>query len=187
MQSKSNSLVILVTVIVTALIVGSGVYYLQNTVSSNQDQIEEMQKNVTALQNELKDLKQDSTQPDKTTRLESTSPQNEEIEKAQFDNMDGYVSLVMNTSTNSKYKTSKPAGYKRVNFGGIELNVALDGVSADVFVLESPNRSNDMDAIETFYLEVVGPSPCWYESDCDEPNTIDYYGPFKGKLGRLTE
>lgn len=174
MKSKTNSLVILITVLITALVVGGGVYYWQNTPSDNQDQTVVTEK-------------QDSTQTEETTTPESYSPKNEEAEAVQFDNMDEYVSLVLNTSTNSTYKTSKPSGYKRIDFGEIELNVAPDGVSADVFVLEPLDGINNMDAIETFYLEVVGPSPCWYESDCDEPNTVDYYGPFEGKLGRLTQ
>lgn len=155
---KSTKSILFITILIAAAL-GLGLYYSQQSPSNNNEQ------------------------PEEINNIENPTTTNEIM----FDNINEYVSLILNTNTNSSYQTTKPAEYKRINFGGIELNVAPDGVSTDVFVLEPPTGITNLDQIETFYLEVVGPSPCWTELDCEEPNTVDYYGPFQGKLGRLTQ
>lgn len=117
----------------------------------------------------------------------TTTTTTKAIKAPQFDTIDKYVSLAVNT--NDQYKTSKPAGFERVKFG-TDVDVAPDGTMiAHVFVLAGPDwGSGNMEDVRTFYLEVVGPSPCWTTPDtCKEPNTVNYYGPFSGKLGSMLQ
>ncbi|MBP9718235.1 hypothetical protein KBD59_02985 [Candidatus Gracilibacteria bacterium] len=159
-----------VTIILTALIAGGGVYFWQqqktgeptNTVTQTQQPESLAQPTVVASQ--------------------KASPQ--------YSSMDTYVDLVVNPSTNNQYKTSKPSEFQRAKFGdtGGEINVAPDGASTSVYVLAKKNwDTGNMEDVQTFYLEVSGPSPCWSKPDCTEPNTVDFYGPFEGKLQRLVQ
>ena len=138
----------IVTVIITALIIGGGVYFWQ--------------------QQKMDEAK----------------------ESFRFGTIDKYVDVVLNPSTNSAYKANKPSGFERATLGGQGegVNVAPDGVSASVFVVAKSNWAvGSLEDVDTFYLEVVGPTPCWTEPNCNEPNTIDFYGPFQGELKLLVQ
>ena len=174
-----------IAIIITAIVVGGGVYFWQ------QQKVETPTVSVVKNQDEQK---LPSAQPTNTVKptpsneVEKTPPKQKE--SPQFDTMDQYVSLVLNSATNSQYKTTKPAGFERAKFGGQGegINVAPDGVSASVFVLAKNNWDvGNMNDVSTFYLEVVGPSPCWAQENCNEPETVTHYGPFQGKLKLLVQ
>lgn len=172
-----------VTIILTALIVGGGVYFWQ--------QQKTPETNVSTSQTQQPEsLAQDSETPKSTSTTTQPTVTPPQKESPQYSSMDKYVDLVLNPSTNSQYKASKPSEFQRAKFGGQGdgINVAPDGVSASVFVVAKSNWDvGNLEDIQTFYLEVVGPSPCWTEPNCAEPNTVDFYGPFEGKLKLLVQ
>ena len=176
----------IIAVIVTAIIVGGGVYFWQQqklepatvSVLDTQDK-----QNVPSAQ------PTNTVKPTPTPSAESAKTQPPK-ESPQFGSMDEYVSLVLNPAIGNQYKTTKPTGFERAKFGGQGegINVAPDGVSASVFVVAKNNWDvGNMNDISTFYLEVVSPSPCWAQENCNEPETVTYYGPFQGKLKLLVQ
>lgn len=173
-----------VTIILIALIVGGGVYFWQQqkTAETN-DSVYQSQQ--------LKSLDQTSETPESTSPTTQPEVTSSQKESPQYSSIDKYVELALNPSTNGQYRTSKPSEFQRAKFGGKGegINVAPDGVSADVFVVAKGNWDigGSLEDIQTFYLEVVGPSPCWTEPNCNEPNTVNFYGPFEGKLKLLVQ
>jgi len=176
----------IIAVIVTAIIVGGGVYFWQQqklepatvSVLDTQDK-----QNVPSAQ------PTNTVKPTPTPSAESAKTQPPK-ESPQFGSMDEYVSLVLNPAIGNQYKTTKPTGFERAKFGGQGegINVAPDGESASVFVVAKNNWDvGNMNDISTFYLEVVSPSPCWAQENCNEPETVTYYGPFQGKLKLLVQ
>ncbi len=101
----------------------------------------------------------------------------------EFNTIDEYV-LEMN-----KYKTNKPNNFERATIGnGNDINVGLDGVSHSVFVLvQSDWNIGSLEDVKTFYLEENVPPACWTQNVCNEPETVNYYGPFQGKIALLLQ
>jgi hypothetical protein len=129
-----------------------------------------------------------------TASIEITGEINRENEDANgnilmFDTLEEYVDTVLNPLTGNQYEVAKPVGFERLGFGGGEaLNVVPDGVSASVYILAREDWDvGNIDDIQTFYLDVEGPSPCFMEPVCEEPNTVNYYGPFQGPLMQMVQ
>ncbi|MFC1616520.1 hypothetical protein ACFL21_05235 [Patescibacteria group bacterium] len=120
-----------------------------------------------------------------TTQTEEETP--DSVQTPKFDTLDEYISLILASETKDAYVASEPDGYARTNFGGIDLDVTPDGVSATVYVLEPSEGISDLEENVTFYLEIIEPAPCWTEENCDEPETVEYFGPFQGELGRMVQ
>ena len=134
-----------------------------------------------------KTLPQQQTQTQDITEtkdLNTKEPQTVAIPN--FNTIQEYALLVSDSSRHGAYKVTQPAGFQRIDFGGTDLNVGLDGVSGDIYILATENRPNSLDTSETFYLEVINHAPCFTQTDCDEA-VSEYFGPFEGKLGRMTQ
>lgn len=174
-----------IAIIITAIVVGGGVYFWQ------QQKVEKPTVSVVNTQNEQK---LPSVQPTNTVKptpsneVQNTQPKQKA--SPQFDTMDQYVSFLSNPEIASQYKTTKPAGFEVLKFGGQGegVNLAPDGVSVGIFVFAKNNWDvGNMNDVNTFYLEFVTPSPCWDEENCNEPENVTYYGPFQGKLKLLVQ
>ena len=166
-MQKSTFFTIVLTSLVTALLV-IGFY---NYPSFQAEKTSPQQQTQTEVITETQDL---STKEPATLAIPN------------FDSIQEYALLVSDSSRHGAFKVAQPAGFQRINFGGNDLNIGLDGVSSDIYVLASENRPNSLDINETFYLEVVSQAPCFTQSDCD-PATSEFFGPFEGKVGRMTQ
>jgi hypothetical protein len=123
-----------------------------------------------------------------TNDEETPEQRNKTTEFPTYNSIDEYTSLILNPEKNQQYKSIKPINMERLSFGEDAMNFAPDGISADIFILTQKNWDiGQLEDIQNFYFEIIGPSPCWTKPDCNEPNTIDYYGPFKGKLKLLVQ
>ncbi len=154
-----------------------------NTTTEQQEVVNEDTENAVA----TLEIADDNTNDD--TDEQNSEQNNEQNEDLQFETIDEYVALIMDETTKTQYEVDEPSGLERVSFGDVDgLDVAPDGVTTNVYVLTASGwGTGSMETVRTFYLEQVSPSPCWTEPDCDEPNEVNYYGPFKGKLALLVQ
>ncbi len=165
-MQKTTFSTIFLTSLITALLVIGFYHYL-----SYQDTNTTQQEILTPSLSESEDL---------------DTPEQKTVAIPNFNTIEEYAMLVSDSSQHGTYKVNRPEGFQRINFGGIDLNIGLDGVSADIYVLAALNRPNSLDTSETFYLEVINQAPCFKQTDCDEA-VSEYFGPFECKLGRMTQ
>jgi len=120
-----------------------------------------------------------------------SAPVEKKMAPPKFDTIEEYADFVLNPAKRGMYagQTKQPEGFVRIKAGTGDLDIAPDGLSGSVHVLgrANGNTAGTLDTIQPFYLEVVGPSPCWAEEDCNLPMTQKWYGPFEGPLGRMTQ
>ena len=125
-----------------------------------------------------------STQPAEVEPVveEPVVEEPEEEPSPQFDTMAEYVEFAIDQSP-----VEEPSGLVRVEFGGIPVDVKLEGASVPMYVYAEPDwdQGGDLEAVLMFYLK--SESPAFILEDPEAEKQEFWNGPFYGKLLRLVE
>lgn len=188
MNKTSVSIIALLVII----LVGGGIYWYTTTqpASPASEAVESQTETVTDSQTSslsITDSETADTAETSEASLTITEPEATDLSAPpKQESVQSAVDLIFK-DTESALKIAvqeKPTGFERAKIVNQDIEVGPDGVSATAYVLAEPNwDTGNMSDIQTFYIEKVGPSPCWTDPDnCDEPTITNWYGPFESQL-----
>lgn len=170
---KTKSVPIIIAILITAVVVGGGVYYwqtLQAPVVNVEKTNEVDSKNIVV------------SQEGAVAEVKITEPEQNKM-KAQFETMEEYVKLCIDTTES----TTAPSGLIQVKFGEDNpVDVKLPGADVPIYVYaENWGGPGNMEEAQMFYLKSESPSS--YLEDSTAQKQELWCGPYYGKLKLLVQ
>lgn len=185
---KQNSPIVpvVLAVMITALVVGGGMYWWQMSQGGDDSRVEAMNKEFEAMKKKVEAIIQDPKKLERNMAFAEPALETSDSTMVSFDTMAEYERYVGKSEEAQNFKSSaQPSGFVRVKSGGKDLSIAPEGVDFfNAFVWARADwDAGELEDIQRFYIETVRSTPGTSESEDEHA----WFGPFEGKLKLLIQ